>query len=246
MKSRPILFSTAMVKALLSGDKTQTRRTCKTQTQSQTDHMAYALTEDLMGADDGKHEGEAWKSFPCPYGQPGDQLKVKEAAWMWCARVTGEAKTKKTGKPKVSWCEVRNQKPIYCADHPAKPTHTPADPSPGVTYPPFYQWHKKNARFLPAWASRITLELKSARVERLQDISEEDAKAEGVTPLNGWYDCESGMVVSTPRAAADFNVDTATCPRDYRGAYAVLWDQINGPGSWAANPYVWALEFKVL
>lgn len=73
---------------------------------------------------------------------------------------------------------------------------------------------------MPRWASRITLEVVGVRVERLQEISEADAKAEGVTVYDG-----------------------GVC---YRDGYAALWDQINGPGSWAANPWVWVVEFQRL
>lgn len=81
---------------------------------------------------------------------------------------------------------------------------------------------------MPRWASRITLEVVSVRVERLQDISEEDAWAEGIPKEF----CEPGK--------------SCTCESNPVGKYADLWESINGPGSWDANPYVWVVEFRKL
>jgi hypothetical protein len=79
---------------------------------------------------------------------------------------------------------------------------------------------------MPRVASRITLEIVSIRVERLQDISEEDAKAEGVT-----LDCPIGNIKVYAAAPYKYN-------------FAHLWESINGPGSWNLNPWVWCIEFK--
>jgi hypothetical protein len=79
---------------------------------------------------------------------------------------------------------------------------------------------------MPRWASRITLEIVSVRVERLEDISEEDAEAEGI--------------VFDPPVAVD---KMGLCSL-YRIAYRALWETINGPGSWDANPWVWVVEFR--
>jgi hypothetical protein len=76
---------------------------------------------------------------------------------------------------------------------------------------------------MPRWASRILLEIVSVRVERLQDISDADAWAEGI---------DKAEVLSMP------------CADGAVAAYSVLWEQINGPGSWDANPWVWVVEFK--
>lgn len=83
---------------------------------------------------------------------------------------------------------------------------------------------KRPSIFMPRWASRITLEITGVRVERLQAISEADARAEGVEPA---------ATHNRPGAIA-------TC----FGAYSVLWESINGPGSWDANPWVWCVSFK--
>jgi hypothetical protein len=88
---------------------------------------------------------------------------------------------------------------------------------------------------MPRWASRILLEIVSVRVERLQDISEADARAEGITPHEVRQFAIFGA--SEEERAAIYR-DAAVGP--YRG----LWQQINGPGSWDANPWVWVVEFK--
>jgi hypothetical protein len=89
------------------------------------------------------------------------------------------------------------------------------------------QWDSRyrHARFMPRWASRITLEITNVRVERLQDISEADAQAEGCRgPVSKETMWETGLVPSE--------------------AFERLWTQINGLDSWAANPWVWVIEFK--
>ena len=86
---------------------------------------------------------------------------------------------------------------------------------------------------MPRWASRITLEITDVNVERLQEISEADAKAEGV---------------ELSSALASFICDTPSMRRKFKSAYVSafcdLWESINGPGSWDANPYVWVIEFR--
>ena len=82
---------------------------------------------------------------------------------------------------------------------------------------------------MPRWASRITLEITSVRVERLQEISEADAQAEGVTDTSALILDRAGKTQGGPIAE-----------------YAVFWESINGPGSWDANPWVWAIGFRRL
>ncbi len=90
-------------------------------------------------------------------------------------------------------------------------------------------WKWKPSIFMPRWASRITLEITNVRVERLQDTSEDDARAEGVERFaSGW------------KNYTDFAVVCQTA----RAAFRTLWESINGPGSWNANPWVWVVEFR--
>lgn len=92
-------------------------------------------------------------------------------------------------------------------------------------------WLWKPSIHMPRWASRLTLEIVSVRVERLQDISEEDAKSEGVEVLSQGFKCYLG----------------ADCQcGDARMSFMSLWESINGPGSWEKNDWVWVIEFKRL
>jgi hypothetical protein len=85
---------------------------------------------------------------------------------------------------------------------------------------------------MPRWASRITLRITDIRVERLQNISEEDAKAEG---------CESPLTGAEAPAAGP-----GVFLADERTSFAILWNKINGPGAWDENPWVWAISFERL
>lgn len=189
MKERPILFSAPMVRALLNGTKTQTRRVVKDE------QKARALNAAGYSA--------------CPYGQPGDRLWVRET---WQAFFDDEVPP----------------------DRPRGPRHTmgiPAQPElksfafyrADGDMPPHHEYGAVRwfpSIHMPRKYSRILLEIVGVRVERLQDISRGDAMAEGC-PF--------------PNIARGAN------PREW---YAELWDQINGPGSWSANPWVWVVEFK--
>jgi hypothetical protein len=173
---RPILFSAPMVRAILSGTKTQTRRVVK----------GMALL--WLRPDGFTPEFTALpENGLCPYGQPGDRLWVREAWRAWPDGVAYRAD-------------------ISDADL-ADAVHAPWRPS----------IHMHRA------ASRITLEITAVRVERLQDISEADAKAEGVTRPVPMLDDD---------------------PSTYVDAFGDLWASINGPGSWDSNPWVWVIEFR--
>lgn len=192
MKERPILFNGPMVRALLDGSKTQTRRIAKLPHQNP---LGVWESFDWGGPNGGRTaQGEtvpAQKAIAhtrtgeiicCPYGQPGDRVWVRET-WQRAGGNTGY------------WHRATDDK----ADDGNSPVSS---------------W--RPSIHMPRAASRITLEIVSVRVERLQDISHSDAMAEGMA----WDD-------------AVF---------DYR----TLWESINGPGSWDANPWVWVVEFKNL
>lgn len=110
------------------------------------------------------------------------------------------------------------------------------------------KWEWQRAKLpsihMPRWASRITLEITGVRVERVQDISEEDAWAEGCkrglpTDNGGYFPAEELDDANDPRSSAT----GWDCARDW---YGDLWDSINGKGAWDANPWVWVLKFKKL
>jgi hypothetical protein len=141
LKERPILFSGPMVRAILDGQKTMTRRVFK-----------FAETNRPPACPD-KFRPE-FVTQPCPYGQPGDRLWVREA---W----GGPVLTARGGNLEEKILYRQGDKDWR--DHKGNPVH----------------WHP--SIFMPRWASRITLEITAVRVERLEDISEEDAKREGFT-----------------------------------------------------------------
>jgi len=174
VKERPILFSGPMVRAILAGRKTQTRRVVKPQ------HIPAGVRTLRWENQDA---AELQHSARCPYGVPGDRLWVRE-----------------TWQPGPDDCVY------YRADN---------DPNEN-------QW--KPSIHMPRWASRITLEVVSVRVERVQDIGHIGAKAEGVEICD--YD---GRLLPWQRQIGNFQK---------------LWDSINGKGSWGSNPWVWVVEFR--
>lgn len=233
MKERPILFSDPMVRAILEGRKTQTRRVVKyTITGPNPPHQIFDWY-DSRGRWVAAHGGafafsKTNAALLCPYGQPGDRIVVKEAAWMWCERVPN-GKTAK-GRDKWLYRPLRSAQVHYVADHPERPALDVVSPDTGNRW----GWRYKVARFLPKWARRITLEIVSVRVERLNDISEADARAEGID-----YDPGEGGVFHVHGLAGCCS-DTAI------GSYRKLWESINGASSCNANPWVWVVEFRRL
>ncbi|PZX32022.1 hypothetical protein C7416_102182 [Cupriavidus phytorum] len=202
-KERPILFSGAMVRAIQDGRKTQTRRV--------------ATEFDGMDVDN------VLSRFPnqrgCPYGEPGNLLYVREA---W--RSTKELDPYSGGRIAEMCLDAGYMKPWtpiqYEADSQRRNwQHTSTPPHSGPPEPGRY----RHARFMPRWASRITLEIVSTRVERLNDCSAADAEAEGAEPI-----------LVPP--------DGGSWPH-YEG-FRTLWDSINGAGAWERNPWVWVVEFR--
>jgi hypothetical protein len=157
---------------------------------------------------------------------------------MWC-EIKQDGLTK-TGKIKIRYEPMRKAPIHYHADHPHKPLTTIVSPD-GK-----WGWRMKVGRFLPSWASRITLEIVNVRVERLQDISADDAIAEGLKGITmDWRLVKYGI----PDADGYPGTDDIGWPwEDWRispvDAYRRLWESINGSGSWDANPWVWVIEFR--
>jgi hypothetical protein len=155
----------------------------------------------------------------CPYGQPGDLLWVRESVWIDIEPVSQLDPPQKraffTDTNKVRFQDGRDDGD---APFPLHPEHLRALKSQKLT-PSIH---------MPRWASRITLEIKSVRVERLNEISEGDAADEGAGIMLPDHEYLDGN------------------PDQYRQCYRMIWEQINGPGSWDANPWVWAVTFRVL
>jgi hypothetical protein len=226
MKERPILFSAPMVRALLDGSKTQTRRIVKPDPGPYWNPVVGLYNPIVI--DNGGYEAPGPEIFgasdetqgrKCPYGQPGHRLWVRETH----AQVF-----------EVDIPAGRAAGPIATGGSPARPdwqcryVYLADGPMPNV------QWHhvgdSQPVRWspsihMPRTASRILLEIVSVRAELLQDVSVADAMAEGVAQtregLRGLPPC-----------------------LEWRYAFEDLWRQINGAGSWDANPWVWVIEFK--
>lgn len=238
-KERPILFSAPMVRALLDGSKTQTRRICK---------HAGATAPAPQSVIGGVANYSAGMSALCPYGQPGHRIWVREtflAYGRWETRFSAK-------KARDEWhfvdmtleCDRRYQ---YAADNP----DVPLAKGRGGAMP---SWYTRPAIFMPRWASRILLEIVSVRVERLQDISESDADAEGCERLDSErYEQDRNLCDRCggtrlhrelgPNGGVVEDADCRECDT-YAKRYKHLWESINGAGSWAANPWVWCIEFS--
>ena len=207
-KERPILFSAPMVRALLDGSKTQTRRVVKPQPVYD---GRFAGGWKLKGKKG--HEAATCSSLiaeVCPYGQPGDRLWVREA-WRTYRGNDATPPRDLTTAHRI-WYEADDR----------------CNAAAGKLRP---------SMFMPRWASRITLEVTGVRVERLQDISEADSVAEGIERQEDGLGWKRGPISSD-------HPNTATRTAFPRLAYQSLWEQINGPDSWEATPWVWAIEFK--
>lgn len=224
MNERPILFSSPMVRAILDGRKTVTRRVVKPQFAADAIPVEMPATDPAGGWVVPGHSGVWWCDAAanpddvrrCPYGQPSDRLWVRETfSGPWCM----EAQDGAAAAPPSKWAE--SSRIWYWAD---------GEPAYGDWTRPRPSIH------MPRWASRITLEITGVRVERLQDISEADAQAEGTTPIPD--PCDHVRL-----ACADIG---CSGPQPYRTGFRALWRDINGPASWDANPWVWVVEFRRL
>lgn len=237
MAVRPILFSTPMVRALLVGTKTQTRRVL---TRSNTLFNGSPWPRELVWDDwrllwkaarvDGgpSPAGSPGPYLHLPYGpesqgivariyplaQPGDLLWVRESVTRF-ARGTCD---------QWVWYHAGQNDDPYVLEHfPEQDPNGPwdYDEGPGTGAP-----YNVRSIHMPRWASRLTLRVTNVRLQRLQDICREDVIAEGVTERHGrpLTECVSG----------------------WHEPFADLWDEISGPGSWAANPWVAAISFDVI
>lgn len=209
MKEHPILFSGAMVRALLAGTKTQTRRAAKPVRHPDLGNLY------TPGALVLEHEPQHVIERACPYGRPGDRLWVREAFDFL-----------PTGAPDdPQACEI-----VYWATGSHEPRIAPLNYNPMI----YGREKVRPSIHMPRWASRITLEITAVRAERLQDISDEDALAEGVAQI------------VRDRLPMQLCGEYDAIDADAVALYCDLWEQINGPGSWDANPWVWVVEFKRL
>jgi hypothetical protein len=191
MKEHPISFTSEMVRAILDGRKTQTRRVIKP-----TQKTEWLLCNDW--ADSFIKNPDNFLVMACPYGQSGDHLWVRETFAV---------------QPEL-WAEGHGLQPIHY------PATTPKEQIEDYVFKP--------SIYMPRWASRITLEIVNVRVERVQEITQEDSKAEGIQVPNGNY-IFNGVY-------------------EYRPLFIELWNSINAKRGygWDVNPWVWVIGFKKL
>ncbi|MBB3142787.1 hypothetical protein [Halomonas organivorans] len=230
MKERPILFNDEMVRTLLDGRKTQARRLLKPQPGTTPDdypgapghwwpcnavHSMVHVERELQ------NKAGGWEGFAgtvCPFGQPGDRLWVREAHGYEIRSVGGtphEQIAYRASKPNAVSCYDCN----------------------GVEQP--MKW--RPSIHMPRWACRLLLEVTAVRVERLQDISRFDACREGIyAEDHDWRESEFYLPNVAYRSSPSAGVRYSSA----RHAFEELWASINGPDSWAANPWVWVVEFR--
>lgn len=210
VRERPIPFSAPLIPAVLDGRKTQTRRLVKVPAGCAGDPRPEShgwWTSNLPGI--------GFRSFRCPYGQPGDLLWVREA-WRAGRGYDG-------AKPSDIAPIARIH---YESDGPA----------------PEWAGRLRPPMFMPRWVSRITLLVTGVRVERAREIGEEDIAAEGISPEavgNLWCGAKGKR-----RLEAGAVQEPRWCRVPPRDLWQIAWTLINGRESWKANPWVWVVEFE--
>lgn len=231
MKCRSIMFSTPMVQAILAGRKTQTRRIVKNYYPLPLiEEEGYRFKPNIIWNRTHQKTPPAILLKSCPYGQFGDSLLVRESHYRF-----GHWKKNgvtKTGKQKWKFVPVPLSDIYYEDDNlPEKANRSRVK---GKEH--FNLLYKRSSLYMPREASRIALEITGIRVEPLQDISQEDAKAEGVTPMPHRPASEGCKAHSDKSLQRD-------C---FYCAYKILWNQINGDKGtgWDLNPWVWCIDFK--
>ena len=230
LEYHPILFSSPMIRAILEGRKTQTRRIMRYQPPG--DGYTLSRMMDSTASEDRRHILKLhWlkldglrvlestnKYFDCPYGFAGDRLWVRET---WCTGIAVDS------IPCVVYAADEEYRYIIAEDGgEGDPISTEAGAK-AYTHPPVW----KPSIFMPRWASRILLEVTSRRHERLQDITEEDAIAEGI------IECDNHT----------FDGGGPSMGLSARMAFMRGWDSINGKrGPWSSNPMIWKISFNVI
>lgn len=287
MKERPILFGAPMINAILSGAKTQTRRVMN----PQPDHLQHHEWKGKL-VYEGEHRMWCWKQHTydnlwdegcrederrhlaaqSPYGVPGDRLWVRETWRSWtqnnchqhedgpegdvgCDEHCNQTYVAYRATPRIGYRPIPDRQRICYLDE-----ATPLEENKELLGP----WNP--SIFLPRAFSRIALEVTEVRVQRLQEISDEDAKAEGVEPYTPPY----GHISPEQRAPGPGFDRARLGDQPHRLPFADLWDRINGksrpmlddggkpvlddndspitiaPRSWESNPWIWTVSFRRL
>lgn len=254
MKEKPILFSSPMIRAILDGKKSMTRRVIKPQPPSASSLEDYKAEFSVAGHD-----------YKCTYGQVGTAVWVKEAHYLY--GYWEKNGLTKTGKQRWRF----NYEWLQGVKYPDNP------PQRICREKNQRGWFKRSSLFMPRWASRITLEITGIRVQRVQEISEEDAIAEGCEAeqpkiwWQGYREWELGdgrRELMHQQAIGDKPPDWMIEPHrmqdrpdllwSAKRGFSILWDSINRkrkidygtnlktvyPYSWIANPWCWCISFK--
>ena len=220
MKETGLMFKAPLVRAILSGQKTQTRRVVKWSDLQKGLNLGFsglraAKTANGWVLESDSRSSSEWRCKPtlCPMGQPGDRIYIRET-WQHANFPLGP---------------YQDETPVfYRADYLDDPHGPDGEKSPEGKYR-----HWSPAIHMPKAAARIWLEVTGVRVERLQDISKEDVAAEGV-------------VIERPRSFAMYGCSAQErddmLKRAALGQFKVLWESTGG--DWAANPWVWVIDFK--
>lgn len=233
MKEIPMLFSTPMVQALLAGRKTVTRRLVQPMRGRQSEWLTPELINSVphgeiikggwqmhhpkagqnhAGVDVAYDSPLGW--IECPYGQPGDLIWVRETYKIEGSMSHGESVLGVKYKADGRWIQ-NDSKEVFEIFHKSKEGWRPNI-------------------FLPKVAARIWLQVTDIRVERLQDITEQDAQAEGMEKIDESIFCWR-----------HYGGKYAGCS-DARTSFQSIWQSINGDESWNSNPWVWVNSFNVL
>lgn len=244
VRERPIIFSGPMVRAILDGAKTQTRRTFKPQPElaimdrKGTEALQAARVGGLLPNGDQpkwRWRGTFWMPWPstivrcCPYGDCGNRLWVRE---------TWQEVDDEYGSPLMAY-RAGGYRMIGATNSRHNPIYSSFDGEAGEFEQP-EKW--RSPIYMPRWASRLTLEITNVRVQRLQEISEEDAISEGV--LDWAESCDKPGMWDGLSQEGRIGILRSKIG-SLVTAYSYLWDEINEKRApWSSNPWVWAITFK--
>lgn len=234
MKEHPILMSAPMALATLALRKSQTRRVVNPQPTLDYHYTAWETPESYSWTTcdplNVKYPATQRHVVRCPYGQPGDRLWVRESCFHW-GRWWKDGFTK-SGRQRWRFRKEGPGAVVFDRSHAQVADKTTARET--------CMFWRRPSIHMPRWASRMTLEITEVRVQRLQSLSEVDAIAEGIERLGEFPNITPwrNYAVRQPAGARNFSTPLRS--------YVSLWEAIHGPGSWEANPWVWAVSFKLL
>lgn len=230
---KPILFSTPMVQAILEERKTMTRRILKPQPEiyeKNGKEMIRHETKKHVIQTELKNAAQQFIGIPCPYGEVGDILWVRETCVKACISEDGEGPI--SGENWRYWYRADSDWMKHEWDHSGKdgPQDSPS-------------W--KPSIFMPKEACRIFLEIIDIKVERLNEISEQDCISEGIKShleeLTKEPRFKNYMEDASGYGHPDYDYPTTYDPKY---SFQTLWQSINGEEGWDKNPWVWAITFK--